>query len=1073
MTFGQPPAARVCIACGTRNPRGARFCNGCGMALALVTAVEPASTRSADPSERRQLTVLFCDLVGSTALGGRLDLEDYYALVRSYHDRADKLIARYGGTVNQHQGDGVLAYFGWPAAYGDDPDRAVRAGLALAEAVRGMATTDGTRLAARVGIHTGPVVVSEVDDGINVETFALGETPNIASRVQALAEPDNVVVTAATHRLVSGLFHVEDRGAQTLKGVAEPVGVYRIVRPSGVRNRLAAAATRGLTPFVGREDERRVLQARWKLVQEGKGQLVFVSGEAGIGKSRLLEQLKEDLRAVPHTWIECSGSPYHQNSAFYPLTDMLQQVLAWRSDSSLEEKIETIEQAVVHVGLSPAKAVPLLAPLLDLPVPDRYPPLQLSPEQQRRELIATLVEWINATARMQHAVFVVEDLHWVDPSTLEILTRLGEQAPTVPLLIVLTARPVFEFPWPEQPHHAHLDLHQLTRQEVMTMVGHLAAQLVPATPMFDTLVARTGGVPLFVEELARMVIGARASNTQIPETLQDSLMARLDHLGPAKQVARVASVIGRQFTYLLLRAVSQRPDVELQSALAALMDAEVIYAEGAPPDTTYLFKHALIQEAAYGSLLKQPRAALHRAVADCLSAQFQAVAEAQPQVVAEHYTAAAVVAEALRWWQMAGERESKRAAHAEAIKHYHKALDLLAGLPRDPTRDQAELTLRVLLGLSLASSRGYAAPEVEQNYRSAHELCQGLGESAELFPVVRGLCTFYIVRDNHLVASQLAEQCLRIGQETRAIEYLIEGHNALGYATFYLGELRRSRALLEQGVALYESHDGQHLSPLQPQDPGVACLSLLASVLWMLGYPDQAVQRMEDALALARQLESPFSLAYCYTYAATAAELWRELDRAAEYSREAIEISTSHGFDVLRCAGMLHRGIAKGGLGEADEGVALLKETLAVWRASGTEFMRPYFLAGLAEAQKAAGLFDDALASVAEALEHAERGPDRFYDVELHRLRGELNLAIGRGTADSAEADFRRAIAIAKEQDARSLELRTTVSLAQLLRTQNRHGEASALLRGVYGSFTEGFQTRDMRDAAALLAQLS
>lgn len=1063
-----------CASCGAANQPGEKFCGSCGAPLptetpALVSpsaALEPAPALPA--GERRQLTVLFCDLVGSTPHAQRLDAEDWRDVLAQYSVAAAGAVTRWGGHVAKNLGDGLLIYFGWPRAREDDPERAVRAGLAILDAMvplnAAYSTGDGTRLAVRIGMHTGLVVVAE-----GGEIF--GETANIAARAQSAAEPDTVVITAATQRLVAGMFVVEDRGPQALRGVRESVTLYRVVQPSGIRGRLAIAAARGLTPFIGREEERRLLMKRWELVQEGEGQMILISGEAGIGKSRLVEQLKEDLRAVPHTWIECSGSPYHENSAFYPLTDMLQQGFAWRSESSVDERIETIERAVTQVGLSPAEAVPLVAPLLDLPVPDRYPPLELSPEQQRPKLIAMLVAWISATARLQRAVFVVEDLHWVDPSTLEVLALLGEQAATVPLLLVFTARPLFRPPWPPRAHQAHVILHRLTRQEVGEMITYLAAQLVPSSQMFETLVARTGGVPLFVEELVRMLIEARSA-TDIPETLQDSLMARLDRLGPAKQVAQVASVIGRRFSYALLRAIAQRSDTGLQSALGALVDAELLYAEGLVPDTTYLFKHVLIQEAAYASLLKRRRTELHRTVADCLATQFPAIAQAQPEVVAGHYTAATLVSEALRWWQMAGERASKQAAHAEAIKHYGKALELLAGLPGDTVRDGSELGLRVLLGLSLASSRGYAAPEVEENYRRAHELCQRLGEKAELFPVVRGLCTFYIVRDNHLVASQLAEQCLRIGQETGTIEYLIEGYNALGYSTFYLGELRRSRALLEHGVTLYESHHGSPLSSLTPQDPGIACLSLLACGLWLLGYPDQAVQRMEDALALARRLESPFSLAYCYTYAATAYELWRELARSAEYSRAAMQISTEHGFDVLRCAGTLHLGIAKGALGEADEGTALLTTALAAWRASGTEFMRPYFLAGLAEGHRAAGRLAEALACVAEALEHAERGPDRFYDAELHRLRGELTLERACGAQDGAEADFARAIAIAREQEAKSLELRAATSLARLWQRQGKRDAARALLAPIHAWFTEGFSTRDLVDARALLDEL-
>src|SRR5262245_9657329 len=558
----------VCSACGTLNETGERFCGHCGAPL----------TGTAAEGERRQLTVLFCDLVGSTALAGQLDAEEWRDVVAQYHKAAAAAVAHYGGHVAQYLGDGLLVYFGYPAAHEDDPERAVRAGLLLIDTVVGLnqqlEPARGLRLAVRVGMHTGPVVVGGEGAVPGAEVF--GDTPNVAARVQALADPDAVLITEATHRLVSGRFVVEPKGTPPLKGVRTPVAVYRVVQPSGVRSRFAAASLRGLTPFLGRDAERRLLAERWAQTRAGEGQVVLITGEAGIGKSRLVQTFKEALTSEPHTWIECSGSPYHQNTPFYAVVDMLQQGLAWRGDEGVAERLEALERSLALSGMSLAEAVPLLAPLLGLPVPERYPPLGLSPEAQRRRTFSTLAAWLFGAARMQPVVLAVEDLHWVDPSTLELQGLLVEQTTTAPVLILLTARPEFRAPWPLLAHHAHLPLNRLSGRHVREMIGHVAAGSLLSTELMETLVGRTDGVPLFVEELTRAVMeGDGGAARGVPGTLHDSLIARLDRLGAAKEVAQVGAVLGREFSYGLLHTVSSLAERELQAALQQLAEPDL------------------------------------------------------------------------------------------------------------------------------------------------------------------------------------------------------------------------------------------------------------------------------------------------------------------------------------------------------------------------------------------------------------------------------------------------------------------------------------------------------------------
>ena len=611
-----------CRRCGANNKPGAKFCNDCGAPLNVstpaATAVESRQDVKDDiAGERRHLTVLFCDLVGSTEIASHLDPEQWRVIVGEYHRAAAQAIERFGGHVAQYLGDGVMAYFGWPEAHDNDAERAARAGLAILDAIsKPNEHPTRAKLAARVGIDSGTVVVGA---GAGKDTDLFGDTPNIAARVQAAAAPGTVLISADAHRLVSGLFVVEDRGVQALKGIERPVQLYRVVQPSGVRGRLeAGAAARGLTPFVGREDELRLLMNRWEHALEDEGQVTLIVGEAGIGKSRMVQRFREQIAGTPHTWVEAAAGAFFQNTPFYAVTEMLRELLAWRGDESAEEQVAQLETRLELAGLKPADALPLIAPLLNLPLPAKYPPSALSPEQQRRRLLATLVEWALGVARVQPTIIAIEDLHWADPSTLELLQLLVEQGTTARLLLLYTARPEFHAQWPPRAHHTQITLNRLSARNVRTMLGEVAAQKALSEETIATVLQRTGGVPLFVEELTRAVLessNAKLTEREIPVTLHDSLMARLDRLGSAKEVAQVGAVIGSEFSYELLHAIHPLAEADLQGALRRLADAELIYVHGIPPDADYTFKHALVRDAAYEALLKSRRKDLHRVVA--------------------------------------------------------------------------------------------------------------------------------------------------------------------------------------------------------------------------------------------------------------------------------------------------------------------------------------------------------------------------------------------------------------------------------------------------------------------------
>jgi class 3 adenylate cyclase len=809
----------LCASCGFENAPAAKFCGKCGAPLnapasAPVSATPPVQIREV-VGERRHLTVLFCDLVGSTAIAAQLDPEEWRDTVAGYQRAAAEAITHFDGHVAKYLGDGVMAFFGYPEAHDNDAERAARAGLAILEAIAKLNEQPAhAKLSARIGIDSGAVVVGK---GAGQEADVFGDAPNIAARVEADAEPGTVAITDATQRLVSGLFIVEDCGAKTLKGIERPVQVYRVIQPSGARGRFeAASVARGLTPFVGREDELRSLLNRWERALDGEGQVALIIGEAGIGKSRLVQRFHEQIAGTPHTWVEAAAGAFFQNTPFYPVTEMLQQLLG---DVPVHGQIAQLESRLTLTGLKPAAAIPLIAPLLNLPLPAEYRPSALSPEQQRRRLLATLVEWVLGSAGLQPLVIATEDLHWADPSTLELIQLLVEQGAAARMLLPYTARPEFRPPWPLRAHHAQLTLNRLSAHDIRMMVAQVAASKALSDETVATVVERTGGIPLFVEELTRAVLesgDAKLTGREIPATLHDSLMARLDRLGPAKEVVQVGAVIGSEFSYELLHAVHPIAEADLQAALRSLADAELLYVRGIAPDATYQFKHALIRDAAYEALLKSRRKELHLTVARTIDEKFPALKEAHPEVLARHWTEAGEIERAIAEWSRAGKGAESRNAFAEALETYQQAVSLTTLLPESKERDLRELELRQSAFIVLRLTRGFSAPEVIDAAERAAALAEKSGNLTQLADWVMSRCLPAFIAGDLRAASMFADQALELALREGSPTRLANVHTLQMLTRYSLGDLTGAEESVSERGSSFST------TPISSSLPGAA-----------------------------------------------------------------------------------------------------------------------------------------------------------------------------------------------------------------------------------------------------------
>ena len=921
------------------------------------------------------------------------------------------------------------------------------------------------------------------------EQLALGETPNLAARLQGIAAPNTLVISAATLQLLGGFFACQSLGTPLLKGFAQPLEVYQVLYESTARSRLEAAGGTGLTPLVGREQEVGLLRERWAQVKDGLGQVVLLSGEAGIGKSRLVQVLTEQVATEPQAWLTpCQCSPYYQNTALYPMIDLLERVaLRFEREESSQQKLNKLEGFVVQYGLPLAETVPLFAALLSLPLAAGYAPLTVSPEQQKQKTLHALLTIVLRIAAQQPVLFVMEDLHWVDPSTLEFLTLLVDQGPTARILALFTFRPDFSPPWTGRSHLTQVTLNRLPRRQAAELTGRVAHGKALPAEVVEQVVAKTDGVPLFVEELTKMVLESGLLQEQaeryeltgplpplaIPTTLHDSLMARLDRLAAVKGLAQLGATLGREFSYELLQAVSLWDEDTLQRGLHQLVAAEFLYQRGLPPQATYRFKHALIQDAAYQSLLRSTRQQYHQRIAQVLEARFPELCETQPELVAQHYTAAGCAEQAVVYWQRAGQHASDRSAYLEAISHCTTGIELLKTLPETPERTQHALTLYIALGAALQMAKGHAAPEVEHAYTQARALCQQVGETPELVPVLFGLWRFYLARPQLHTARELGETLLRLAQRAHDPALAVIAHYALGATWLRLGALPAARQHLEEGIARYTPD--QRRAPVfrMGQDPGVACRAYAAMTLWLLGYPAQALARLHEALALAHALSHPYSLAWARCWAAIVSQFRRDVPAVHEHAEAAVALATEQGFPQWAARGTSLRGWALAMQGQGEAGMAQVRQGIAAWRATGAAVFVPYLCTLLAEVSAHLGHPEDGLQALAEAHTLVEQQEERWWEAEISRLRGVLLLRQPGTPQAEAETWLQRALDVARRQEAKSLELRAAMSLSRLWQQQGKQAEARALLAPVYGWFTEGFDTADLQEAKALLEELA
>jgi len=1056
-----------------------------GDAAHAATEAAPAATPAPSEAERRQLTVMFCDLVGSTPLSTRFDPEDLREIVGAYHRCVTDTVGRFGGFVAKYMGDGVLVYFGYPEAHEDDAERAARAGLAVIDAVGGLATREP--LNVRIGIATGLVVVGDlIGAGAAQERGVVGETPNLAARLQALARPGTLVVADGTRRQIGTLFEIEDLGPQPLAGFAEPQRAWRVVGESGVVSRFEALRS-GTTPLVGRDEELDLLLRRWQQAKLGEGRVVLVSGEPGIGKSRLTAALSQRIETEPHTRIRYFCSPHDQDSALYPFIGQLERAAVFARDDTTATRLDKLE-ALLGDGAEPGD-ISLIAEMLSLSGGERFPPLDLSPQRKKERTLAALLRQLQALARRQPVLMIFEDLHWIDPTSREVLDLTVEKIAALPVLLVATYRPEFQPPWVGQSQVTVIALNRLGRNEGATLVHRLAGNLGVLPPdVVDEIVERTDGVPLFVEELTKAVVEADAdrgnlpisavpsSSLAVPATLHASLLGRLDRLGPAaKNVAQIGAAIGRDFSHELLAAAAPLAEPELQEALRRLVEAGLVFQRGVPPAAEYLFKHALVQDTAYSTLLRGPRQALHRRIAEALEQRFPDLVETRPEIVAHHYGEATMPDKAITYWHLAGKLAVAKSAVREAIAQLRRGLGLLDGLPETPERNQLELDIQVTLTAALMAGKGYADPEVFAALERANRL---VTETASVgtpvhFSVLYGLWISNFSGGAIAAALEHATKFLSSAQSQPSSGPLLVAHRALALSLMWHGDYPAALAHVETAASLYRPDEHRDSAFRYGQDVGVTAFVQLSWALWHRGHPDQSARAADRALALSRQLGHAHTLAHALYFAGMAAVFARDVATVYAHSNDCVALASEHGFPYWAARGRILQGWADAQRGEATTGIALIRDGLAATEATGAGARAPLILTLLAEALALAGKIEEGLAALDDALAKAAISGVRGSNAEIHRLHGELTGRLPHPDPAKAEDSFRTALAIAREQGTRGYELRAATSLARLWHEQGRRDEARDLLAPLYASFTEGFDTADLKDAAKLLAELA
>ena len=1053
-----------------------------------AVATEPPAA----PAERRQLTVMFVDLVGSTALSARLDPEDMREIIGVYHRCCTEQITKAGGFVAKYMGDGVLGYFGYPQAHEDDAERAVRGALSLVEAVPMLRTGHEAALQVRVGIATGPVVVGDlIGEGAAQEQAVVGDTPNLAARLQALAELNSVVIADSTRRLLGNLFELKDLGPRDLKGIAGPARAWAALRPSSMNSRFEAMHATGVTALVGRDEESETLHRRWQRAKTGEGQVVLLSGEPGIGKSWLTAAFLERLATEPHTRLRYFCSPQREDSALHPIIGQMERVAGLGYDDKPQEKLDKLDAVLAQTSTSIQDAA-LLAEMLSLPNDGRYPALELAPQQRRQKTLEALISQMEALTRRGPVLMIFEDAHWTDPTSLEVFDRAVDRIATLRVLLIVTFRPEFEPPWIGQPHVTSLTINRLTRRDVDAMIDRVVGnKSLPASIRRD-IIERTDGIPLFVEEMTKAVLEAESEGAArrtvaavpspalaVPASLHASLMARLDRLGAAKELAQIGAAIGREFSHALLASVAHWSEVDLGSALDRLIQAGLLFRQGVAPHATYLFKHALVQDAAYGTLLRKPRRALHARIAETLQSQFAETAESQPEILARHCTEAGLIEKAAGLWGKAGQRSLARSALAEAAAQFTRAIEQIATLPSTLTLRRQQIKFQVALANALMHVKGYAAPDTKASLHQARlfiEHAEALGEPLEdplvLFSVLYGFFVASWVAFNGDICCELAAQFLALAEKQRATVPLMIAHRIMGASSLFTGKIADGWAQFDQAIALYDPAEHRPLATRFGQDTGVTSLCWRGLSLWVLGFPEAGLADTGHALQDAREIgqaamlmfalaNTSFTHIYCGNYATVSAQ-----------ADEVLALADEKGALFWKAYGMINQGCVLALTGRASDAIEMLTAGITAWQTTGATIFVPVYLSYLARAHAEIGKFEEAWRCIGQAMTVVETTKEKWCEAEVHRTAGEIAVLAPEPNAAKAQAYFEHALAIAREQKAKSWELRAATSMARLWRDQGKRRQARDLLVPIYGWFTEGFDTLDLKEAKALLEEL-
>jgi len=1022
--------------------------------------------------ERRQVTVISCEFVVSGPQSAQLDPEDLEEAIAACSRCAGDAVARFGGAVVHHLGHKLIASFGYPATHEDSAERAVQAGLALATALPELAIGVGVLAQVCIGVATGVVLVGSAQTGVPARSVnLLGDTLRIAEALQSIARPGQVIVAANTRRLVRGLFRYVDLEPLVIKSFDQPLEAAQVVGTGAAESRFEAWQEGRPALLVGREEECELLRRRWRQAAGGDGRLVLLTGEAGIGKSRLVATLIEDIHSGPHTLIRFFCSPRRSSSTLFPVVTQLERALAFTLDETPVEKLAKLEIFLRKTGIADAEAVGVIGQLLALPVADRYPLPELSPQKRKEKTFTVLLDWLARMAGQEPLLVLFEDVHWIDPTSLELLSLAAARVARLPILLLVTARPEFTPSWSNDAHVTSLALARLGQSDVKALITQVSGEKALPADVSDQIAARADGVPLFVEELTKSVLESGVPDRgAVPSSLQDSLMARLDRLGESRTVAQIGAAVGREFSHELIVAASSLPRLRLEAALDTLVAAGIIFRRGVPPVAEYTFKHALLQDVAHGSLTRRSRQELNARIASVFEESFPRLAAEQPERLAHHHAEAGALEKAAAYSLKAGVRALARSAMTEAATQLRNGLDLLSSAADTDERRRVELDLQLALARTMMATQGYAAMPVGEAYARARELCLRLDRPPQFVTVLYGQFLHNYMRSELQKAWDLAHEMLRLGEAQSKPPLELMGRRLVAVTALSFGDFETAAANLERCLKDFNPADRPFYASLAIDDLRINMMGYLAGALISLGRLDEAQARMAATLDEARRLSHGYTLVHVLIMACLydwCAADWPSLLRHAE---EGLGLSNRYGFALFRAWGEAFQGCALAALGRAEEGLPIVHRGLAVTRAIGQVLHLPQTLTMLAYAHGKAGQFEEGLRRLAEAADIAKTTQDRWAEAELCRVRGDLLLATGK--APEAETSYRQALSASRRHDGRLWELRAAISLARLLRHQGRNDEAHTLLQPIYGWFKTAVRTPDLEEARELLGQL-